>query len=88
MRTLCSTQAIFRQLAHAHGPASDNVKTVIENHDAWLHNADAQIAVSAALRLHLARSPRPESVTRRIFQQRASLDALVTRVATRFSSAG
>ena len=84
MRELSHTKAIFQQLGNT--PGGQGVKTIIENHDAWLHNDEIQISV--ALRAQLVAQRRPESVARRIEAQRSRLDRLVTRLPMRLSTAG
>ena len=86
MEPLSNTKAIFEQLADTDG--SEGVHTIIENHDAWLHNTAIQIKIDAAMRAKLARAPRPESVSRQIDLQRRKLQCLVTRLPLRISSAG
>jgi hypothetical protein len=86
MRQLSHTKAIFEQLADTDG--SMGVQTIIENHDAWVQNAAIHLKITAAMRAQLARSPRPEIVTRRIELQRQKLESLITRLPIRISSAG
>ena len=86
MEHFSDTKGIFEQLADTDG--STGVHTVIENHDAWLHNAAVQLHITAAIRTQLARSPRPEITARRIELQRQKLQSLVTRLPIRLSSAG
>jgi hypothetical protein len=85
MQPLADTKAIFEQLADTDG--ADGVHTIIENHDAWLHNAAIHIQINAAMRAQLARAPRPEIVSHRIQTQRQKLQSLITRLPMRLSSA-
>ena len=84
MRELSNTKAIFKQIGST--PGGLGVKTIIENHDAWLHNDEIQFTV--ALRTQLMAQRRPEAVARRIEAQRSGLDRLVTRLPVRFATAG
>ncbi|MGN6366981.1 MAG: hypothetical protein ACTHN5_01845 [Phycisphaerae bacterium] len=86
MDALTDSKAIFEQLSDTDG--AEGVRTVIENHDAWLQNAAVQLNITAAMRAQVARTPRPEIVNRRIELQRQKLQALVTRLPIRLSSAG
>jgi hypothetical protein len=86
MDAFSDSKAIFEQLADTDGAMG--VRTVIENHDAWVQNAAVQLNITAAMRAQLARTPRPEIVNRRIELQRQKLQSLVTRLPIRLSSAG
>ena len=88
MRELSSQQSkgIFRQIAEVDG--AQGVKTVIENHDAWVHNDEVLEAIDAAMQMAAAARPRGPELTQRIARQRAALGSLVTRVPLRFSNAG
>jgi hypothetical protein len=86
MDAFTDSKAIFEQLGDTDGAAG--VRTVIENHDAWLQNAAVQLNITAAMRAQVARTPRSEIVNRRIELQRQKLEALVTRLPIRLSSAG
>lgn len=86
MQGISDSKAIFEQLADTDG--AQGVRTVIENHEAWLQNTAVQLNISAAMRAQLARMPRPELVSRRIEKQRQALQSLVTRLPLRLSSAG
>lgn len=87
MRQIQSEQSrgIFRQLANLSEPTG--VKTVIENHDAWLHNADVEEEIALAL-LALEHRSRPAETTKKMQAQRQALAGLVTRVPCRIASAG
>lgn len=88
MRRIARThsKAIFRQLSQTEG--ATGVKTIIENHDAWLHNADVQAEITVATRLAVLNRPRGEVTAQRIARQRQSLAALTTRLPHRLSHAG
>lgn len=86
MRTLSHTKAIFQQLRATDG--ATGVKTIIENHDAWLHNEDVCDEITVALRTQLSAQRRPDSVHQRIVAQRDQLARLVTRLPFRLSTAG
>ena len=75
MNLIADSREIFAQLADVDG--TYGVATLVETHDAWIHSPAVQIEVSAAMRAQLARTPRPESVLRRIIRQRDALAALV-----------
>ncbi|HUO10849.1 MAG TPA: hypothetical protein VM008_21280 [Phycisphaerae bacterium] len=85
MQPFSHTRDIFEQLADTDG--ATGVRTIIENHDAWLNNSAVQHHINAAIRTQLARSARAEIVTRRIELQRQRLQALITRLPIRLSSA-
>ena len=68
------SKALFRQLADAPGPSG--VKTLIENHDAWLNNTAIQSEISVALRHQLTHTPRPTETAQRITNQRRALAVL------------
>ena len=87
MRQLASEQSrgIFRQLADLPGPTG--VKTVIENHDAWLHNNEAQDEVTVALRQAAESRPKSPQVARRIMAQRQALNGMVVHLPHALSSA-
>jgi hypothetical protein len=86
MRTLSHTKAIFQQLRATDG--ATGVKTIIENHDAWLHNEDVRAAITIALRTQLTAQRRPDSVQQRIAAQRDQLARLATRLPLRLCTAG
>jgi hypothetical protein len=86
MRQLTDTRDIFAQLADTDG--SSGVEMIVENHDAWVNNDAVMGKVSAAMRVQLARTPRPERVTQQISRQRSALAGLVTTLPARLSNAG
>jgi len=86
MNRLCDTKQIFEQLADTDG--SHGVKTLIETHDAWVHNEAVLSQISVAMRAQLARTHRPDAVARRIQQQRETLARLVLGRPQRSRSAG
>jgi len=88
MRTLGSqdSKGIFRQLAAI--PGASGVKTIIENHDAWLHNAAAEAEITAQIRAIALYRLRPAEVMARLAAQREALAPLVTRLPMRFSHTG
>ena len=94
MRSIYDSHAVFEQLASldASGSAGEAaggpVKCIIENHDAWIHNAQIETLLNAAHRLQIARAQRDEVVAAKIRRQRASLGTLITRLPQRISSAG
>ncbi len=57
MEPLSHTKEIFQQLADVDAPMG--VKTIIENHDAWVHSDPIRRQITAALRTQLAHAPRP-----------------------------
>jgi hypothetical protein len=79
-------RGLFHQLAHT--PGSAGVKTIIENHDAWLHNHELSALVSPAMRLEIVHRARAAGLTERIATQRAALAPLLTRLPRRLSDAG
>jgi len=85
MRRLSDTRAIFQQLAAA--PGNGGVRVIIENHDAWIRNEEADGALTTALRVALVRSPRDPQRAARIERQRQRLLPLVTKLRSRLSSA-
>ncbi len=85
MRNLSNTKAIFQQLGDT--PGTMGVKSIIENHDAWVNNAAVQLEITAAMRLQLARQPRGAQVAARIEAQRQRLQSLVTTLPRRISTA-
>jgi hypothetical protein len=88
MRHLASEQSrnIFRQIAAVPGPAA--VKTVIENHDAWLHNQDAVDELDAMLRRAVECRHRTDEQTRRIAAQRQALSAVAVVLPRSLANAG
>jgi hypothetical protein len=85
MRMLHESHDIFQQLAQSDGPAG--VKVLIENHDAWLHNQEADAPLIAALRVAAAQSVRDPARASRIERQRHNLQHLVTRLRIRTAAA-
>ncbi len=81
-----TSRGIFHQLANV--PGGSGVKTVIENHDAWLHNLAAEIEITSAIRAAAAHRLRPARIARRLARQRQSLASLVTHLPARLSTAG
>jgi hypothetical protein len=86
MNRLCDTKEIFAQLADTDG--SNGVKTLIETHDAWVHNEAVLEQISVAMRAQLARAQRSDALTRRIERQRDALANLVVRRPRQALSAG
>ena len=81
-----TSRGIFRQLADVAG--GSGVKTVIENHDAWLHNDATEAEITSAIRAEAAYRSRPPEIARRIDAQRRALVGLVTALPARISTAG
>lgn len=71
------SRAIFAQLRAEPRAA---VRSVIENHDAWLHSASVQAEIDATITRRLAGQPRLAAVAQRIAEQRQALAALVVRM--------
>jgi len=71
MRTLSSehSKGIFRQLASVEG--ATGVKTIIENHDSWVHNAQVQAEIAC-----LMVRPQP-AVAQRIARNQQALAPLI-----------
>lgn len=69
------SQAIFRQLGEVKEPNA--VHTLIENHDAVLHNDVALSQLNALTRARLDSQARSPEVAARIARQRAALRPLV-----------
>ena len=65
------SKGIFRQLADVDGGAG--VKTVIENHDAWVHNESIAAEINATIVLAAAGKQRSDAVRDKILHQRALL---------------
>jgi hypothetical protein len=88
MRKLASehTKGIFRQLGGVEG--ATGVKTIIENHDAWVHNAQVQDQITQAMRMQTMHKPRMAGVSERIARNRAALSGLVQRLPMRVGTAG
>jgi hypothetical protein len=80
------SREIFRQLADVDGNAG--VRTLIETHDAWVHNTAVLTQIDAVVRMQVARSPRPESIEDRIARQRQALSALVMKLPRKNRTAG
>jgi hypothetical protein len=85
MDSFSDTQALFAQLAAI--PSEGAVQSIIENHDAWTHNAASLAAITPALRARLAASR--DAVTRaRIAAQTQRIRPLLTRLPSRAAAAG
>lgn len=87
--TTDNSAAIFQQLAALRDVAdSAGVKTVIENHDAWLHaeHAERSIPVLAKAQVAYLRSTHPDQP--RLERQCRQLSSLVVRLPVRVSLAG
>ena len=89
MSSLEDSKLIFQQLAQADDAApGGGVRTIIENHDAWTHNASILSQLSIALRTHLTYASRPAPISQRIARQQRRLQSLVTTLPTRLPAAG
>lgn len=80
------SKGVFAQLSNVAGGAG--VKVVIENHDAWLHNAETYAEVSAAVRLQAQHAARNQATAARLEKQRQALAALAIKLPVRQASAG
>jgi hypothetical protein len=85
MNRLADSKSIFEQLADTDG---QGVQTLIETHDAWVHNTAVLAQITAALRAQLAQTPRPASVSRRLAEQQHALQPLVITIRRRLATAG
>lgn len=81
-----NSRAIFRQLAAV--PGASGVKTIIENHDAWLHSEETEAEITAALRLEAVCRPRSASLNARLEANRQALSSLVVQLPSRLAHAG
>ena len=89
MSSLEDSKLIFQQLGQADDAApGGGVHTIIENHDAWTHNASILSQLSVGLRTHLTRATRPALVAQRIARQQQRLQSLITTLPTRLPAAG
>ena len=86
MRRLSHTKSIFGQLRDTDG--ATGVKTIIENHDAWVHNDEVRAEITAALRARVGGQWRGDATMARIEAQRAKLASVVTRLQVRVGAAG
>lgn len=80
------SQAIFRQLGEVKSP--DAVHTLIENHDATLHNEQAWQELSTLTLAKLSSAPRDPEIAARIARQRAALRPLVVNLSRKQLQAG
>jgi hypothetical protein len=83
METFCDTRALFQQIAQIEG---DGVKTLIENHDAWLHNGTSVAAANVAGRM--LRAQLPPAAGKQVAAQRNRLSPLLIRRQAPIASAG
>jgi hypothetical protein len=85
MDAFSDTQLLFGQLAAS--PAEGTVKTLIENHDAWTHNAATARALNVTLRARIAGLARIPAAQAQIVAQRRALRPLLTRLPAILASA-
>lgn len=80
------SQAIFRQLGEVKEPEA--VHTLIENHDAALHNEITLIQLSTTVRTRLGTQSRDPELTARIARNRAALRPLIINLSRAQLQAG
>ncbi len=85
MDRFSDTQLLFAQLAAI--PGEGAVKTLIENHDAWTHNAATARALNVGLRARAAALSRIPAAQAQIAAQRRALRPLLTRLPALLASA-
>lgn len=81
-----SSQAIFRQLGEVKEPEA--VHTLIENHDAALHNEIALVQLNATVRTRLSAQSRDPELIARIARNRAALRPLIMNLSRAQLQAG
>jgi len=81
------SKAIFLQM-RALPPGSAGVRSIIENHDAWLNGAATWFHIDAAAKAELQCRATTGPQAPRIQAQRRALQSLVTPLPMRLSTAG
>jgi len=80
------SQALFRQLSQVPEPGA--VHTLIENHDAALHNEQILMRLSTMTLARMGCKPRDAQIAARIAKQRAALRPLVMNLSQSQLQAG